>query len=250
MSPRQNDTECDETGQGHAAAIEPPTTTAELVDRAHALCGHTLGEVAGARLGRHGDARNLLRCKGLVGNVIEGILGASSGNRDDPDFPALGVELKTLPVSPTGTVQEVTFVCRVSFARVADERWENSRVRRKLRRVLFVPVETSKEIPLCHRRIGRACLFLLEGVYERQIRSDWEFLSGRLATGDADQLTSSAGVALHLRPKAKDSRVRALAPAEDGGSILANPKGFYLRNQFTSQVLANEGLMATTLPEG
>lgn len=219
-------------------ALAPPESLEVLLARAAGLAGRTLGELGNPRLTPHADATNLRHAKGVQGQLIEEALGAHAASKDVPDFPDLGVELKTLPVSPDGVVQEATYVCKVSFSDIAEERWLQSRVQRKLRCVLFVPVESDKALPLGRRRIGSPCLFKLEGDVEALLREDWELLAGKLATGEAASLTSQHGVALHIRPKARHSRERALSPAADGGSALANPKGFYLRPQFTTAILA------------
>ena len=123
-----------------AALVQPPRprSETELVIRARALAGRTIGEVA-AELGLPCPL-DLRRAKGFVGGLIERVLGADAGPRALPDFSALGVELKTLPVDAQGRPVESTFVCTIPLTEVANLEWEDSPVLRKLRRVLWVPV--------------------------------------------------------------------------------------------------------------
>lgn len=239
MTPPGSETDDQGTGPG---VVPPPVSQNELLTRAARLAGRTLSELAPDSMQAHTETSSLRHTKGLSGALIESLLGAHAGNRDAPDFPDLGIELKTLPVSTDGSVQEATYVCKVSFADIASETWPASRVYRKISKVLFVPIEHDRHLPLAARRIGAACLFLLEGPVAEQIQEDWELLAGQIASGGANSLTSHEGQILHVRPKARNSRDRALAPAPDGGSMWANPKGFYLRSAFTTAVLRSHGL--------
>ena len=49
--------------------------------------------------------------KGWAGQLIELYLGATAGSKQQQDFPTLGVELKTIPVSPDAKPLETTYVC-------------------------------------------------------------------------------------------------------------------------------------------
>ena len=74
----------------------PPESIDELLSRCDALMGKTLGQVA-AQAGIVVPV-DLQRHKGWVGALFGSVLGADAGNRAEPDFMHLGVELKTLPI--------------------------------------------------------------------------------------------------------------------------------------------------------
>src|SRR5688572_2499417 len=103
----------------------PPTDTAELCARAAALAGVRLTTLADA-LGASLDG------KGKVGELVERALGATAGNAATPDFPALGVELKTVPIDGRGAPRESTYVCTAPLADADRAEWTTSRVRQKL----------------------------------------------------------------------------------------------------------------------
>jgi len=216
--------------------IEPPRDEAELVERASALAGSSLAELA-ARLNAPVPP-DLRRAKGFVGSLVERALGATAGSRALPDFPELGIELKTLPVDRSGAPVESTFVCTIPLTEIGQVEWADSRVRRKLLRVLWVPVEGERQIPVGERRLGQALLYRLTQEDEAVLRADWEELSGVIGRGHVEALTGHLGQSLQIRPKAAHSRARRLGIDADGVPFAALPRGFYLRPSFTRALLA------------
>src|SRR5688500_18797590 len=94
---------------GMFEAASAPATESELMARARALSGMSLAELA--RQFGIAVPEAQLRAKGWVGQLLERALGATAGSRAKPDFEALGIELKTLPVDGRGQPKESTFVC-------------------------------------------------------------------------------------------------------------------------------------------
>lgn len=213
-----------------------PGSEAELLARARALAGRTLGEIAEG-LGQSVPL-DLKRHKGWVGALLERQLGASAGSRAEPDFPGLGVELKTLPVDARGRPRESTFVCTIELERLADLEWAESRVALKLARVLWVPVEAQATLALGERRVGEPLLWSPSAEDEALLRFDWEELAGLIACGQTESVSAHLGRYLQVRPKAANSRVKRRVVDSDGFSYSANPRGFYLRTQFTERLLA------------
>lgn len=225
------------------AAVEPgpPPTEAELVTRAAELAGLTLGDVA-TTLGIAAPL-DLRRAKGWVGQLLERALGATARSRAVPDFEHLGIELKTLPVRGDGVPCESTFVCTIDLDRIAAVGWEESLVRSKLRRVLWVPVEGEREIPVAARRIGTALLWSPSGEDLAALRFDWEELAGIIGRGDVENVTGHLGRYLQVRPKARDSRSRRRGVDAEGAPFAALPRGFYLRAAFTAKLLREHYLL-------
>ena len=213
----------------------PPRDEAELIERAAALAGLCLAELA-ARFGVPVPP-DLRRAKGFVGGLLERALGATAGSRAVPDFPELHVELKTLPVDRNGAPVESTFVCTIPLTEIGAVEWRDSRVRRKLSRVLWVPVEGERTIAVGARRIGQALLYVLTPEDEAVLRADWEELAGYIGRGHVEELTGHIGKSLQIRPKAAHSRARRLGFDVDGAPFAALPRGFYLRPSFTRALL-------------
>ena len=119
-----------------------------LLAHARALVGVELGELADA-LGLPVPVGRV-RTKGWSGQVIEHELGVAIGGARGPDFAALGIELKTVPVTPALVPLESTAVCQIDPIAIAGESWDTSYVRAKLARVLFVALE----VPPGARSVG------------------------------------------------------------------------------------------------
>jgi DNA mismatch repair protein MutH len=214
---------------------ESPKTEQELLVRARALAGLRLGELA-ARYDTPVPP-DLRRAKGWVGGLIEKALGASAGSRAQPDFEKFGIELKTLPVDARGRPLESTFVCTIPLTEIGEVEWAASRVRRKLSRVLWIPVEGERKLDVAVRRIGAPLLWQLTPEAERALRFDWEELAGIIGRGDVESITGHIGKYLQIRPKAADSRARRRGFDVDGAPFAVLPRGFYLRTAFTAEIL-------------
>jgi DNA mismatch repair protein MutH len=206
------------------------------MQRARALSGRTLGALA---LDHGLEAPPDLRhAKGFAGQLVERALGASAGSRSEPDFRALGVELKTLPVSSSGKPCESTFVCTIALADIGSSEWDTSIVRKKLARVLWVPLEGERRIAPGDRRIGEPLLWSPDPEEEAALRFDWEELAGVIGRGDVEAVTGHLGRFLQVRPKARDSRSRRRGTDTEGAFFSTLPRGFYLRASFTAGLLA------------
>ncbi|MGM3161444.1 DNA mismatch repair endonuclease MutH [Dickeya undicola] len=218
-----------------------PDSEQALLLRAQALAGYSLAELA--RIAQLPLPANLKRDKGWIGVLLEGFLGASAGSKPEQDFPDIGIELKTIPVDEQGRPLETTFVCVAPLTGNSGVIWESSHVRRKLARVLWIPVEGSRAIPLGERRIGAPLLWSPSPEEERQLRQDWEELMDLIVLGKVESITARHGEVLQLRPKAANSRALTEAIGEHGQPILTLPRGFYLKKTFTTPLLARHFLL-------
>jgi DNA mismatch repair protein MutH len=117
--------------------------------------------------------------------------------------------------------------------------WENSVVYHKLQRVLWIPVEGERSIPVGDRRIGTPILWQPNTKQAKQLQQDWEEIMELIALGQVDKITARQGEVLQLRPKAANSQILTESIAEDGSIQLSNPRGFYLKIDFTQQILTN-----------
>lgn len=216
--------------------MRTPASEAELLERARSIAGCTLAELAGSLgLPLPGDPR---RAKGWAGQLVETALGAPSAGEPGPDFPGLGIELKTIPVTPAGRPRESTWVCIAPMEDVTGLDWERSLVRAKLARVLWVPTVDGAEGDFRARRIGAPLVWSPSPEEESVLRADWEEFMEAIALGRIQAVTARQGTALQLRPKAANARERNWTTDEDGGRTLANPRGFYLRTSFTARLIA------------
>ncbi|HKP58354.1 MAG TPA: MutH/Sau3AI family endonuclease [Polyangiales bacterium] len=209
-------------------------TLEALLKRAAGLAGRTLGEIS-LQLGSPLPAAP---AKGHVGRLIERALGACGAGVTD--FPEC--ELKTLPVDVFGRPKESTFVCHVQLTALAETSWEVSRVRAKLARVLFMPIECGERLAQAQRRVGQAFLWEMGGAQEALLRDDYLTLADRVAQGEVEHIDARWGRVLQLRPKAAHSGVRVRTFGLDGSPQAVLPRAFYLRTTFTHALLRGAGL--------
>jgi len=218
-------------------AKSSPLNLNELMQRAHNMAGICLADIA--RDNQIEVPVDLRRDKGWVGQLIESELGALAGSKPERDFLHLGVELKTIPIDHNGKPLETTYVTVAPLTNIQGMTWENSLVYHKLQRVLWVPVEGERSIPVGQRRIGTPILWQPNRDQARQLQQDWEEIMELIALGKVDKISARHGEVLQLRPKAANSKALTESIAEDGSIQLSNPRGFYLKINFTQQILAN-----------
>lgn len=219
----------------------PPENEAILLSRAHALAGQTL-EMLASQAGLPVPA-DLRRDKGWVGMLLERYLGASAGSKAEQDFAHLGIELKTIPIDAQGKPLETTFVCVAPLTGNSGVTWETSHVRHKLSRVLWIPVEGDRAIPLAQRRVGAPLLWSPSEEEDRMLRQDWEELMDMIVLGQVERITARHGAWLQIRPKAANSRALTEGIGEHGEPIMTLPRGFYLKKSFTAPLLARHFLL-------
>lgn len=216
-------------------AMLAPSSVDELIQRAQNLAGLTLGDLA--RAANINIPQNFKTQKGWSGQLIELYLGASAGSKPEQDFPELGVELKTLPLSYNFTPLETTYVCYAPLTNNTGVNWANSNVRNKLQRVLWLPIQGEREIPPAQRVIGSPILWRPSEHENRQLQADWEELMDMISLGQVERIDATIGHVLQLRPKAANGSVVTDAIGEQGQPIKTRPRGFYLRKHFTQQIL-------------
>jgi len=219
----------------------PPEDEASLLARAQDLAGLTL-ETLAARAGLPMPA-NLKRDKGWVGMLLEWHLGASAGSKAEQDFAHLGIELKTIPIDTQGKPLETTFVCVAPLTGNSGVTWLTSHVRHKLARVLWIPVEGEREIPLRERRVGAPLLWSPDAEEDEMLRQDWEELMDMIVLGRVEQITARHGAWLQIRPKAANSKALTEGIGDQGQPIMTLPRGFYLKKSFTGPLLARHFLL-------
>lgn len=218
-------------------ATPPPATERDLLARAAQLAGKSLAQAAQEMDLAMPPGMN--RHKGWIGTLAECFLGASAANLAEPDFQQLGIELKTVPINRHGYPKESTYVCVINLSGTGSTNWETSLVRKKLSRVLWLPVEGDTGIPLSQRRFGSALLWSPTAEQEAVLRNDWEEIMELIATGNLDQVRSTQGSYLQVRPKAANGAASGRYYAEGGELSLTLPRGFYLRASFTRTLFGN-----------
>jgi DNA mismatch repair protein MutH len=185
----------------------------------------------------------LVHAKGLTGQIMEWLLGATAKSEPIPDFPELNLELKTIPISLNASPLETTYVCTAPLLPKLDKLqdktlnyydFKSSVVYKKLTHVLWLPI-------ICldngERFIGNAFLWQPDATELKILETDWLELTDMMYTGELDKLSSHYGQALQIRPKAADSSVLTTGIGSSGNRVATLPRGFYLRTSFTKEII-------------
>lgn len=222
-----------------------PISEQELLQRAKSIAGYSLNEIAKAI-----DLPvplNLKKEKGWVGKLIEIYLGADAGSKAERDFSHLGIELKTIPINSAGLPLETTFICVAPLVDNHGITWQTSHVKYKLNKVLWIPVEGDRDIPLASRRVGLPILWQPSRQEDLQLQNDWQELMDLIVLGQIEKITARQGEYLQIRPKAANGKALTKTFNENGDPIMTRPRGFYLKKTFTTQIIKNHLNQLTTL---
>ena len=221
-----------------AVRVTAPENETILLQRAHALAGKHLAGLATEF--KQSLPSSPVHSKGWTGQLLEQCLGATAGSRAIPDFPELGVELKTIPLNQHLQPKESTYVCTVPMHTNTQQQWHSSWVCQKLSRVLWVPIEADPRLSFAERRIGMACLWSPSQQQANILQQDWEELMELVVLGRWEDISAEQGTYLQIRPKAANARSLCNALDEDGHHIQTLPRGFYLRPAFTREILSSQ----------
>jgi DNA mismatch repair protein MutH len=207
-----------------------------LLAHAQALVGVQLGELAD-QLGLAAPL-GAVRTKGWAGQIIEHELGVETGGARGPDFAALSIELKTVPVAAPLVPLESTAVCQIDPIAIAGESWATSYARHKLQRVLFVALETRRGEPVAERRVSAVRLWSPSPEQDALLRADFElFVRDYFRKGRAAAITGHLGRVLQVRPKGRNAADVRDGYDEQGRPIRVGKCGFYLRPAFVAGIL-------------
>jgi len=228
--------------------MNPDARIQELLAHANALVGARLSDIADG-LGLPVPAGGL-RSKGWSGQIIERELGTTeeSGHSSarGPDFPALGIELKTVPVDRNGAPLESTAVCMIDPVVIAGESWESSTARKKLQKILFVALEVPeargqrKVVSVGDRTVAQVRLWSPSREEDERLRADFEHIvRDYFRVGRGAELTGHIGELLQVRPKAQNNRDTRSAYDSTGQPVALGKMGFYLRPTFVGAILRN-----------
>lgn len=217
------------------SVVSPPKSEEQLLKRARQLAGLTLADLATKF--NQTIPKDTRHAKGWIGQLVETTLGATASSLAEPDFQLIGIELKTLPLTSSGKPKESTYVCTVPLTNLHEQEWSSCWLKRKLQRVLWLPIEADKRIPLASRHIGNAILWSPDEDEATQLQQDWEELMELVCLGKLDQITSHMGRYLQIRPKGANAKSLTTTLDEEGNTIQTLPRGFYLRPEFTQQIL-------------
>lgn len=115
--------------------------------------------------------------------------------------------------------------------------WQNSHIKNKLARVLWVPIIAERSIPITERMIGTPFIWSPSPEEEQLMAMDWQELTDMIVLGEVENITGKHGQVLQIRPKAANSHAKTQATNKNGQPFMTLPRGFYLKTTFTHQLI-------------
>lgn len=219
----------------HVASRPAPASETELLERARELTGRSLADLAAAMQVSCPD--DMQHDKGWSGQLLETVLGASAGTQPLPDFPELGIELKTLPIDANGRPLESTYICTVDLQPASGD-WTASVVWQKLQRVLWLPIIADRCTSPGQRIVCNALLWTPTAEEAAILKQDWEELMELVSSGELEQISARQGQYLQIRPKAANARAQTRFSDAEGNLAMTLPRGYYLRPALTRHIVA------------
>lgn len=182
--------------------------------------------------------------KNASASIVRAILGQRPHGKQG-DFERFGVEIKVVPVDPTGTVIESMSFPAFTHEEVAYESWEDSDLLGRLNRLLVVPVHRRRGVAPDQMRMGTP-FFWNPGKEELEgIQREWEQARQLIEVGRADQLPKASATSfIHVRPHGRDATDRELAP----GGVDVMRRSFWLNQRFVERILAEHGALTRPPP--
>lgn len=104
---------------------------------------------------------------------------------------------------------------------------------------MWVPIIAERTIPLAERIVATPFLWSPNNVENALMQQDWQELIDMIALGRVEEISGKHGQVLQLRPKAANSSVTTLAFNKKGEPFATLPRGFYLKTQFTENIIKN-----------
>lgn len=216
-------------------AQTPPKSFEELIERLNLITGLSISEIADNL--KIKLPVSTTRGKGFIGELLEIALGASAKNQSIPDFPELGLELKSLPIDKNFKPLESTFVCHAPLMNIRDLNFKNSALYAKIKRVLFILIDGTKGLDYSEKYIRGYFFYTPTQEDLVTLNKDFDELYELIKTGEVEKINARIGHIVQLRPKGADGTALTQAIGKDGQIIMTRPRGFYIRRCFTQELI-------------
>lgn len=154
------------------------------------------------------DERQGVRTKGRVGQHVESYFGLRMNSEAGPDFPHLGVELKTVPLrrhksGRTLSAKERTFITQINYDSIHRQPFDESSLDTKTRHTLYVFYEWQRDQPTTETSVLRAYLHERDAAAIDMARRAYAHVVAEVKAGRAHLL--SEGDTLGIGPATKDA---------------------------------------------
>ncbi len=213
----------------------PPKSFDELIESLNSICGKTFLELCD--MCKVSLPISTVHGKGFAGELIELCLGASAGNASIPDFPNLGLELKTVPVDDNLEPLESMFISYAPLTNMRNLTFEQSSLFAKISRVLFVIIHAPRSESLESRKVLGYFFYSPTKDEMSLIARDFYELMELVKTGQIECITARFGTVIQMRPKCANGKALTDCIGPLGVFIKTRPRGFYMRRKFIKELL-------------
>jgi DNA mismatch repair protein MutH len=192
-------------------------------------------ETLGKEIGREGK-----QGKAAIAQIVRRVAGERPKGRSG-DFLRFGIEVKSVPVDPSGRVLEAMSFPAFVHEELIFEEWESSDLLGRLNRLLIVPVLRGPRAVLTESRLGRPFFWSPSESDLVGIRSEWERVRSLIASGQARQLPKASETQfIHVRPKGRNAADTDQAP----GGFDVIKKSIWLNQRYLGRILEEHDVLS------
>ena len=206
-----------------------PANRKSIVEYAHKLVGRTLRDSC--------DVDSFSSKKGNKGKLGQAIeycyFEYEPNSAQEPDFPEVGLELKTNPVKrkkdKTLSAKERLVLTMIDYCALVDETWESSTVRSKMDDMLlitFLHEPEKDEFDYEFEFVGTPMIPLEDMAV---IRDDWETIVAKVKAGLAHEISGGDTNYLEACTKGASAKTVRRQPYSD---IMAKQRAFALKSSY------------------
>lgn len=206
-----------------------PGNRESIVEYAQKLVGHTLRDSCDV------DSFSCRKGnKGKLGQAIEYCYFEYEPNSaQEPDFPEVGLELKTNPVKrkkdKTLSAKERLVLTMIDYCALVDETWESSTVRSKMDDMLLITFLHESEKDEFDYKFEFVGTPIIPPEDMAVIRDDWETIVAKVKAGLAHEISGGDTNYLEACTKGASSKTVRRQPYSD---IMAKQRAFALKSSY------------------
>lgn len=215
-------------------------TIEELMEKAYGAVGKKIGDLDKSnRIQNHKN-------KGNLGQIIEeGYFGYDVNNKQEADFPNLGVELKVTPYKWVNNNKKVSAKERlvltdINYEKDYNKHFTESHCYQKMEKILMMFYEHENDKYKYDYIISQVFLYQFSQLSEEDqliILNDYETIISKIKSGNAHLISESDTFYLGACPKGANSKYKVPQPFS---SIKAMKRAFCLKNSYMTQLLRNQ----------
>lgn len=206
----------------------------ELLEKAKALNGKTVGEILGLlpNINQHD--------KGSIGQIVQAYLGREPNNDPTADFPEADLELKVIGLVEANhdsfRAKERLVLGMINYMKDHDIPFEENHVMKKCKAMLVVCYQYLYKDDGTRRNINDfpfvdAFIYIPSEEDEEIIRRDYDLIMSKINAGRAETLSESDTLYLAACTKGANSEVLV---SQFNSTLKAKPRAFSLKPSFTT----------------